>query len=343
MPSEKFRYDLLTITLIFLILAAVFVIYFPLAATIILGLTVAIVVQPLNRRLATRMTPARAAGLTTVLVAVLAGLVLSYVAAILIEEGGAIIGMIGSITAWLSTIAPTDLISGAIVANAIDSMLLLIQNAIIPLLTSVPLILFHAFILFLSVYLFLVRGPAIAHKVMTSLPGRLSESIGKISGLVINTLYAIYIVSVEVAFVSFIIALPVYYLLGYPGYLPLAIMTGLSMFIPIFGPLVVMIFLIFYNLATGDIPGLLVALFIIYPVVLWLPGGYIRPRLMGKRVSIHPVLMMIGILGGISIMGLIGLILGPLFIALMVASYQILIDQLTMAKNQGSEPAPLIF
>jgi predicted PurR-regulated permease PerM len=339
MRSEAFRYDLLTIILLFLILIAVFVIYFPLAATIILGLTVAVVVQPLNRRLATRMTPARAAGLTTLLVAVVAGLVLSYVTAILIEEGGAIIGMIGSITAWLSTIAPTDIISGAIVANAIDSMVLLIRNAIIPLLTSVPFILFHAFILFLSVYLFLVKGPAIAHQVMMSLPGRLSESVGKISGLVVNTLYAIYIVSVEVAFISFIISLPVYYLLGYPGYLPLAIMTGLSMFIPIFGPLVVMIFLIFYNLATGDLTGLVVALFIIYPVVLWLPGGYIRPRLMGKRVSIHPVLMMIGILGGISIMGLIGLILGPLFIALMVGSYQILIDQLTMAKNQGSEPA----
>jgi predicted PurR-regulated permease PerM len=341
MRSETFRYDLLTIILLFLILITVFVIYFPLAATIILGLTVAVVVQPLNRRLATRMTPARAAGLTTLLVAVVAGLVLSYVAAILIEEGGAIIGMIGSITAWLSTIASTDIISGAVVANAIDSVVLLIQNAIIPLLTSVPFILFHAFILFLSVYLFLVKGPAIARQVMSALPGRLSESIGKISGLVVNTLYAIYIVSVEVAIVSFILALPVYYFLGYPGYLPLAIMTGLSMFIPIFGPLVVMIFLVFYNLATGDIPGLLVALFIIYPVVLWLPGGYIRPRLMGKRVSIHPVLMMIGILGGISIMGLIGLVLGPLFIALMVASYQILIDQLTMAKNQISEATPL--
>jgi predicted PurR-regulated permease PerM len=341
MSSKTFRYDLLTITMLFLILAAVFVIYFPLAATIILGLTVAVVVQPLNRRLASRMPPARAAGLTTILVAVVAGLVLSYVAAILIEEAGAIIGMIGSITAWLSTIAPTDVISGAVVANAINSMVLLIQNAIIPLLTSVPIILFHAFILFLSVYLFLVKGPAIARQVMAALPGRLSESIGKISGLVINTLYAIYIVSVEVAIISFILALPVYYLLGYPGYLPLAIMTGLSMFIPIFGPLVIMVFLIFYNLSIGDLTGLLVALFLIYPIVLWLPGGYIRPRLMGKRVSIHPVLMMIGILGGISIMGLIGLILGPLFIALMVASYQILVDQLTMAKSQGSEPAPV--
>jgi predicted PurR-regulated permease PerM len=341
MPSEKFRYDLLTIIVLFLILVTVFVIYFPLAATIVLGLTVAVVVQPLNRRLATRMPPARAAGLTTLMVAVVAGLVLSFLAVVLIKESGAIIGMIRSITAWLATIAPSDLLSGAIVADTINSVVVFIQDAIIPLLTSVPIILFQAFILFLSVYLFLLKGPAISRQVMTSLPGRLSESIGKISGLVVNTLYAIYIVSVEVAVISFILSLPFYYLLGYPQYLSLAIMTGLSMFIPIFGPLVVMLFLVFYNLAIGDITGLLVALFLIYPIVLWLPGGYIRPRLMGKRVSIHPVLMMIGILGGISIMGIIGLILGPLFIALLVASYQILIDQLAMARDQGSEPAPL--
>ncbi|MBP1928698.1 putative PurR-regulated permease PerM [Methanolinea mesophila] len=340
MPSETFRYDLLTITLIFLILATVFVIYYPLAATIILGLTVAIVVHPLNRKLSARMTPARAAGLTTLLVAVVAGFALSFLAAILIGEGSLIFSMIRSITVWMSSIAPTAIISGAIVAETIDSVVIFIKVAIIPLLTSVPIILFHAFILFLTVYLFLLKGPDISRQVMSALPGRLGESIEKISGLVVNTLYAIYIVSVEVAIISFILSLPFYYLLGYPTYLPLAIMTGLAMFIPIFGPLLIMVFLVFYNLAIGDIPGLLVALFVIYPVALWLPGGYIRPRLMGRRVSIHPVLIMIGILGGISIMGIIGLILGPLFIALLVASYQILIDQLTMAKNQSSDQTP---
>ena len=40
-----------------------------------------------------------------------------------------------------------------------------------------------------------------------------------------------------------------------------------------------------------------------------------RSRLMGKRIGIDPVIMMIGILGGISVMGMVGLIIGPLFIA----------------------------
>ena len=50
--------------------------------------------------------------------------------------------------------------------------------------------------------------------------------------------------------------------------------------------------------------------------------------------------MMIGILGGISVMGMIGLIIGPLFIALLISSYIILIDKLTLIKNMSSEPTP---
>jgi predicted PurR-regulated permease PerM len=158
--------------------------------------------------------------------------------------------------------------------------------------------------------------------------------------MVTNTMYAIYIVSVEVAVLTFVISFPLYYLLGYPASLQLAIMSGLSMFIPIVGPLVVLAFLVLYNLSTGNINGALIVIFIIYPLVLWLPGSYIRSKLMGSRIGIHPVIMMIGILGGISVMGMIGLILGPLFIALLVSSYLILIDKLTLIKNMSSEPSP---
>jgi len=51
------------------------------------------------------------------------------------------------------------------------------------------------------------------------------------------------------------------------------------------------------------------------------------------RIGIHSVIMMIGILGGISVMGMTGVILGPLFIALLISSYLILIDKLTLIKK----------
>ncbi|MDD1655028.1 MAG: hypothetical protein LUO91_04895, partial [Methanomicrobiales archaeon] len=61
MTSEAFRYDLLTIILLFVILLTIFVIYFPLVATIVLGMTVAIVLEPLHRRLSRRFPARRSA------------------------------------------------------------------------------------------------------------------------------------------------------------------------------------------------------------------------------------------------------------------------------------------
>jgi predicted PurR-regulated permease PerM len=338
MPPEQFRYDLLTIIVLFLILITVFIVYFPLATSIILGLTLAVVLQPLNQKLSDRLSPAKSAGLITALVLVVIGFGLSFISIILINGSGFIFVMIQTITEWLNSLGSGQVISGAVLATTIDSMVIFIRAAIVPILTSVPVIIFQAFILFLSLYLFLLKGPALYRQISSSLPGRLTDSTEKISAMVVNSMYAIYIVSVEVAILSFVISLPIYYLMGYPAYFQLAIMTGLSMFIPIFGPLVVMIFLVLYNLASGDTTGLLIALLVIYPLVLWLPGSFIRSRLMGRRISIHPVLMMIGIVGGISIMGIPGLIFGPLFIALLVSSYLILVDQLALIKNPEDEP-----
>jgi predicted PurR-regulated permease PerM len=338
MPSNSFRYNLLTIIVLFLILSTVFIIYFPLAAAIILGLTVAVVIYPIHTRLSKRMSPGGSAGLLTILVLLIIGFVLAFMSLFMLQGSTLVFDMIRSITEWIATLFPGRIISGEILAGTINSVVFVIKNSLIPLLRSLPAILFNAFILFLSVFLFLLKGPAVYQQLTTSLPERLTESLKKISEVVVNTLYAIYIVSVEVAIIAFVLSLPIYYFLGYPAYIQLAIMTALSMFIPIFGPLLVMVFLILYNVSVGDIPAIFVSIFIIYPVVLWVPGSLIRPRLMGKRTSIHKVLMMIAIIGGISILGIPGLIFGPLFIALLVSSYHVLIEQLSLIKGPEGEP-----
>ena len=41
----------------------------------------------------------------------------------------------------------------------------------------------------------------------------------------------------------------------------------------------------------------------------------VKPKLIGKRADIHPAIVLIGIIGGINFLGIIGLILGPLILA----------------------------
>lgn len=47
--------------------------------------------------------------------------------------------------------------------------------------------------------------------------------------------------------------------------------------------------------------------------------NFIRPRLVSGRTKVHPVLILIGVLGGLKIFGFIGMLVGPLVLALLVA------------------------
>ena len=47
--------------------------------------------------------------------------------------------------------------------------------------------------------------------------------------------------------------------------------------------------------------------------------NFLRPRLMSGRTKIHPVLILIGVMGGLKVFGFVGLLVGPLILALLVA------------------------
>lgn len=45
---------------------------------------------------------------------------------------------------------------------------------------------------------------------------------------------------------------------------------------------------------------------------------FIKPKAIGKRAKVHPLLILLGLMGGISLFGLIGIIVGPLVLALLI-------------------------
>jgi predicted PurR-regulated permease PerM len=53
-----------------------------------------------------------------------------------------------------------------------------------------------------------------------------------------------------------------------------------------------------------------------------LPEVYIRPVLVGRRVKINPIIMFIGIIGGLLTMGLAGFVLGPVIIVMLITTYR---------------------
>ena len=47
--------------------------------------------------------------------------------------------------------------------------------------------------------------------------------------------------------------------------------------------------------------------------------NFVRPKLVSERSKVHPVLVLVGVLGGLKMVGLSGMLVGPLILALLVA------------------------
>ena len=59
----------------------------------------------------------------------------------------------------------------------------------------------------------------------------------------------------------------------------------------------------------------------------------IRPKLIGRKANIHPILVLIGILGGLQVFGLIGIIVGPLILSILI----LFIETYLSEKNEIKE------
>jgi predicted PurR-regulated permease PerM len=66
--------------------------------------------------------------------------------------------------------------------------------------------------------------------------------------------------------------------------------------------------------------------------------NFLRPRLMAGRTKVHPVLILIGVLGGLRVVGFVGLLVGPLILALLVA-FTKFYEHAYMQPQESTRPA----
>jgi predicted PurR-regulated permease PerM len=189
------------------------------------------------------------------------------------------------------------------------------------------LILFKIFTFFFTLFILLLHGDELRIRILEHLPPVMNEYVTRLSAVTVDTLYAIYVVQVAIAVLTFFIALPVFSLLGYGDVLFYSFFAAFCELVPVLGSSLVFVIVGAYALAIGDMHGVLILFLLGYIGVALLPEIWIRPVLVGRRVKIHPVIMFIGIIGGILTMGLAGFVLGPLIIVLLITTYRMFIKE----------------
>ncbi len=336
MTSRDPGTDLMVLTLALFILGGILIAFWPLLDAVVLALSLAVVLIPFKQRLARRSSDRAAAAIITVLAfASVSGLIV-LTAAIVYANTGYIFGMANTVISWVEALPDAGILTPEMVAETLQAVVTTLESYLGSIAMSLPMTLLKAFIFFLSLYLFVLSGDRVALELRSVLPERLTASVNSLSGKTVDTLYAVYIVNAQVALITFLLAVPFFFFWGYGNVLVLAVLMGIFQLVPFLGPQVLIVFLTLYALARGDVPGAVVMLVVGYPVISGSADFYFRPKMMGKRVAIHPVLMMIGLFGGLALFGLIGVILGPLFAALLVSAYELLIAQL----GSGDEGRP---
>ena len=109
-----------------------------------------------------------------------------------------------------------------------------------------------------------------------------------------------------------------YLIIGLKYSLILAIFAMLTCIIPFFGPWLGIIPAILLSLASGD-PFMAVKIFIVMTVVQQIDNNFISPQVMKKSMDIHPLTVILLLMGIIPILGFIGLIIViPLYSAIKI-------------------------
>ena len=315
---------------------AVLVLFFPLVHLLIIAGSFAAVLVPYHRTLSRHMPAPLSSALITgsVILAIIAVLVLAV--ATIAANTGYMQHLFATIAEWVagmtgggevSSIVDMDGIGGAVIDWVKENITTLLgQGAYYAVMVV---------ILFLFQYLLTLYGDRIYHEVWSRIPRQSREGIGVLRTAVVDTLYSLFIVHVAVSAVVFVVAVPFFIVLGYDHVLFWSVTSAVLALFQLIGPEITIAFLAVYALALGDYRGLALILLVGWPLIGALPDWYLRPVLMGKRARMNAVLIFIAFFGGIAILGLVGFVYGPLALAVITASYHVIVTEVPPEPEEG--------
>ncbi|MEI8330625.1 MAG: AI-2E family transporter [Methanomicrobiales archaeon] len=328
----RIRADQFLSILLILLTILAFAVFWSIMDMVLLGASLAVVLIPLHHRLSLHMRPWKSATVMTLGVLGVSCAVGLITLAIFSANTPILTHMFTVIGNWLNNPLTNPIAYGVPLSKTTLTTLLMEGTGLFvdyqkTIFTNLPVILFKMFVFFFTLFMLFLRGEELMTKTIDHVPGQVKKYVNRLFDASGDALYAIYYVQIAIAVLTFFMAIPVFYLLGYGDIIFYAYFAAFCELIPIIGSSVAFILIGAYAQAIGDTTGVLILFFLGYIIVSLLPEVYVRPVLVGRRVKINPMIMFIGIIGGLLTMGLAGFVLGPLIIVLLITSYRMYTEE----------------
>jgi predicted PurR-regulated permease PerM len=195
-------------------------------------------------------------------------------------------------------------------------------------LTVAPVLLIKFTLFALLVFSILFNEERVREAVVAVTPRGYRNVLRRLDRRTRETLFAIYVLQAATAAGTFLIAVPVFFLLGYDVPVTLATVAAVLQFVPIVGPSLLLVGLAAFHVALSQVAKAVVVLVVGGALIAWLPDVLIRPRLADATAHLPGGLYFTGFVGGLLTLGPVGVIAGPLAVALVLELGAILSSEL---------------
>lgn len=268
-----------------------------------------------------------------VILAVLFGLSSMLLVEILnIERSGALASIkfarfSEDLTIWMGGSLPKPIVSyvqgiGDIPAFVASWIIPIAKAQLTAIVSNLPLLSAETIVAIVFTYYMLIDGKHILDRAIELLPktkrGMFRHFLKELDSIY-TTLFTVYF---GIAIISGILAALGFYLLGIPNPLAWGMLVVIFALVPIIGaPGVYVPMAVYYFLIEDYQKGIILLVFGTIVITL-IPNNIIAPQLALRTAKIHPILTLLAFVAPIFVIGIAGVIVGPMFYGLFLAIYR---------------------
>jgi len=221
------------------------------------------------------------------------------------------------------------------IKSVITQFISYIAGLTVSLVSSIPALAAQLLILIFSVFYFARDGDKVIQYIKDIIPTKDKEFYHKVFDSADDVLKSIIVGNIIPAIILGTLSGIVYYFLGYPYVILLAIISGIAMFIPIIGPWIVYGVIGIFSILIGNtLQGVLMILF--GWIIETSTDFYIRPRISVQYSEVHPLVFLLGFIYGAVTMGVPGLFIGPLILGITYSAYKVYRKEKVMKSKPGT-------
>ncbi len=193
---------------------------------------------------------------------------------------------------------------------------------------NIPSFLFHIFVALFAMYYMLTQGNELAGYLKSSLPMRIEHS-DEVARHFNDIIYATIYGAIVIAIFQGVIAGIGYFIFGVSSPLILGLLSIVASFIPFVGVALVWvpvgITMAINGVVTGNNDLLMRAggLALYCLLIVSTIDNFLRPKIVGDRARVHPLVILLGVFGGLTLFGFVGVMIGPLILTLFTAVLKI--------------------